>query len=1112
MQMNKLFLFAVMTVLLSPIAFAATTVFNDTFDRANGADIGPYWRENAAPNNNWNISNNNLYANATRAIVENEFNISTGINAKAFQLINGWGTVGAGLEWDWNLSSTKAGYVTFRFTNSSRLTSPAGGAQCADVPFSTGDWIWMEVNTRQVHWYKNSTQADTIICTPANATGARKDKLDSNANPSNMRIDNYCYASSFTDCLPLAGTPSTTYTFTSNINWTAPYTGTIVVHVWGAGGGGGGVGLNNGAGSAGGGGGAYARKSINVTAGQVFNITVGVGGTDGNSGAPRRGGNGFPSWFNDSTTVYAQGGVGGGDGSPGGLGGNATQSIGDVKYSGGNGSSGTTGFSGGGGAAGNANIGNNASTSVGGAGSSPYGGAGAYGLTADGGGVNGFSVGGGGSGGFCDASCSGNNGGQGAAGMVIVEYASIPSFGLFSITAKNNVTDAFLTSFSANITINNTLQSYSTTNGTIITNLSTNAGRVNVTVYATNYLNNVSINYNTSAALEAKLNPYTQITIRDQYDNAAVTTAQINYSGIVYSANSTGDILLPVNTSTFNITVTSANYFNKTYLNNPQNTNVNAYIFQVQVTFTATEIISGNPVSGYTVTADNGKNTNGTSLYLRAGTHNLTWNRTSWYSNTTAFTYAALSNTTSNFGVFSHILNLTARNNITGANLTNFTVTITSNEYVYSTTLSTTNGTIFLPITNGTYVITASAIDFSTSAFNSTVNVTGITNQTLSMFPQPSSVYIYIYDESTNLLINTTTINVTVSGTLGDITNTTTTGISYVSNLTMGTYSVKLAGGSYSLRTYTVTLGANDTVILYAYLPLNALTTTFDLLDVSTGNTISGLSVVAQRSIGGVFTTVDSKISDISGTAQFNYIAGVRYQFIISGTSSTGTTYQTNSFILDPIVYNSGTTPTGYQVKMTPTNIYDNSADYDQVQIFYSPFVYYSPATNNFSITFISPTGTLTQYDYTLTYPGGSVSGSGNSLTGSTLLNTVNLSNALFTDTVNLTYTYSSTLFNGTKTFKTTFPILVQSTTPNTFAALCTTDYGLGDLEKAGITVIGTGLLASAGQVAGGTLGTGVMVVLGLFAAYKMCIITLWGVALALMTGLVIIILGDNFL
>lgn len=241
--------------------------------------------------------------------------------------------------------------------------------------------------------------------------------------------------------------------------WQVPTNVTqITIETWGAGGAGGatqmervgsflGVPIYNQRPAAGGGGGAYAKSTISVTPGEMLNITVGRGGENSNGTA--RDGENSSVKSGTTTLVEAEGGksVGGISTLTGAQGGKASNSIGDLKYSGGNGGNGEIGPSsgahsasgGGGGAAGNNGNGYNGgngesgiSGSAGSAGSAGDGdeiaGNGGEGLHSsilgewDGVGNSGSNYGGGGGGSINTVINTTNAGGQGGDGYIRISY------------------------------------------------------------------------------------------------------------------------------------------------------------------------------------------------------------------------------------------------------------------------------------------------------------------------------------------------------------------------------------------------------------------------------------------------------------------------------------------------------------------------------------------------------------------------------------------------------------------------------------------------------------------------------------------------------------------
>jgi len=219
--------------------------------------------------------------------------------------------------------------------------------------------------------------------------------------------------------------PSQTYSFWETTDWECPENVTsVIVQCWGAGGGGGATDDFSGSSAGGGGGGAFSAKTISVTPGTTYTIAVGTGGSGGID-ADINGQAGGDSWFIDSSTVMAKGGLGGqgatlDDDEAGGLGGSAASGVGTTKYSGGNGADGlSNNYGGGGGAsAGTNSNGATATNATGGTGTGS-GGNGGTGTTAT---VGGLPGGGGGG-----AKGNGSEpfiqpGGAGGGGLVTLRY------------------------------------------------------------------------------------------------------------------------------------------------------------------------------------------------------------------------------------------------------------------------------------------------------------------------------------------------------------------------------------------------------------------------------------------------------------------------------------------------------------------------------------------------------------------------------------------------------------------------------------------------------------------------------------------------------------------
>jgi hypothetical protein len=231
-------------------------------------------------------------------------------------------------------------------------------------------------------------------------------------------------------------------TFLSNGTFVVPEGVTeVTVQAWGAGGKGGRT-FSQTVACGGGGGGAYASSTMEVSPGAAYPVHVGIGTEYLTLYGD------VDTWFGSTTTLFAKGGYNGSNG-PAGDGGSAAESIGDVKFSGGNGASGNSDedevgnllliYSGGGGSSAGTTVNGNSTSNYLGASGPADGGSGGNGVqwtgTSSDGNAGSFPGGGGGG-----AISNGGSfiGGDGGGGQVIVSWESTPCPG--SAVAVENET------------------------------------------------------------------------------------------------------------------------------------------------------------------------------------------------------------------------------------------------------------------------------------------------------------------------------------------------------------------------------------------------------------------------------------------------------------------------------------------------------------------------------------------------------------------------------------------------------------------------------------------------------------------------------------------------
>jgi hypothetical protein len=214
------------------------------------------------------------------------------------------------------------------------------------------------------------------------------------------------------------------------------------------------------------------------------------------------------------------------------------------------------------------------------------------------------------------------------------------------------------------------------------------------------------------------------------------------------------------------------------------------------------------------------------------------------------------------------------------------------------------------------------------------------------------------------------------------------------------------------------------------------------------------------RVIGGVWSPVESKLTDITGKAQFTYLPDTNYKFFLSKTD-----YQDYVFYLNPILF------TTYDITMERTTSVNLTVDFDGVSVIWSPNIFKNDEITPFSFIISSPNGLLIQYGFNLSATGNTNTSTGTNAIGSQLTTNLNVSNASGTDTVRMDYYYLTTL-SGRRDFTVYLPIQHLGTGNTTMLTNKDVTYGLTIFERVlfvtFIIIFVTGLTALMGQVIAG--------------------------------------------
>ena len=641
-----------------------------------------------------------------------------------------------------------------------------------------------------------------------------------------------------------------------------------------------------------------------------------------------------------------------------------------------------------------------------------------------------------------------------AEGVDYNPFYALPSVP-FKVTTINNYDSSAINSFTVELDGTNS----STTNGTLITSLLQNdTSTHNITIYSNNMFKETNINLNISTDLIGTLDQYPLINVWNKWNSSIqILDFNVTIDSVVYNSDSEGDVYVPYDNIAKSIFYESNAYIDLTItqLLNKNTVYNTTKMFQSIIDFELYTKISNTSITNFSLVNDQGTDitTNGTIIITpNAGVY-TDWNFTglqgdfySLYNQTINVTSLDEKTITTN-SVYDSVLNITLLNAYSNSQVFNFSGWISNDLYGFNETFNTTNGEAIINIEQDlNYTVYVTSPDYSITSDNtkilSNVNTT-TSNLSFSLYSS-NSVFMNFYDADSGFVI-TTNLTIIVSGATEENTYHSTTGTLYIENVTDGSYTVKVNGGNYTLGTYTITVADRSSQVLNVYLTLSSELVVFTLLDFNTGGAVEGVSFTMNRLINNAITTVSSKDSDITGKVQFSYTPSVKYYF----TSSING-YTDKTFVLDPILF------TTYNVKIVPVLNANASYDYAGVTKSYSHNLFYEDVPVNFSITFSSPDGLLSSYNYSLVYPNGNISGTGINAYGDTMTGLVNVTGATYYDVAVLTITYD-TVTGSPKTFRTMLEIISNERGENTLIDVDPDDYGLGVLDKviiAGIIII----------------------------------------------------------
>lgn len=620
-----------------------------------------------------------------------------------------------------------------------------------------------------------------------------------------------------------------------------------------------------------------------------------------------------------------------------------------------------------------------------------------------------------------------------------------------------------------------------------------------VQFYNTTYFSqaNASAIY-ANGTLEPYITPsFFSVTASDYWDDSAITSFWAYIDGIGNYSTTNGTAITSLfqnDTNTYDLTIGAADYFTREYSSQAVSANLEAELYASDIQLRAYELITGDELTAnFTINATT-KAQNET-FYLSPGAYDVTASKTGYFSVSDSFNVSALENKTINVtDLYSSILKINGSNAYTGSAINTFSGWIYHHESANNRTYSTTNGTAYAAMIPGQFLIYIEAENYSVSDEN-LENITIASssyNLTFDLYTS-NSILITIRDEGTGNII-TQNITIVVTG-ANETTYYTTTGSYFLDNLTDGNYSIKFSGDNYTIRQYAVTVAENSFQNLAAYLTASNEEVIMTYIDEDSGATLEGVSASMSRLIGGVWTVVQSKESDITSRIQFIYTPSIKYRF-----TSSKTGYDTKIFYLDPILFDE------YNVKMSKETTIMNAPAYYGVSVSVTPSEYFNDAINNFTITFSSPDGFLESYDYNITAPTGLFySGNGSNAYGGTSNHSLNITGATMTSMVTLNYCYDTSIGEEI-CFTRIYLVRDFDTSAGVFSDNKLEHYGLGIFERilvvVIVTIIVTGILSILGGILlGAPIG---LLLMGYLTAIGF--MPLWAALPSFLVGFIIIV------
>lgn len=359
----------------------------------------------------------------------------------------------------------------------------------------------------------------------------------------------------------------------------------------------------------------------------------------------------------------------------------------------------------------------------------------------------------------------------------------------------------------------------------------------------------------------------TNVTAFNTWDNASITSFNVtNGDGTVFSTNSSF-VEVFSSSAVDDLVISAGGYFPVTVLNVTIGDDLDTGLFQSDVGFNVTEIITLNNLTGVNFTIDGRTRDN---FKLSSGLHNVTATKSGYYNLTSEVNITPLFNGSFNMsGMFNSIINITVTRFLTGTPVTNFNI---STDYGLNLQ-STATGYLELPILQN---ISNREINVSSDVGNSFASINNfnvsstvfLKNQTIYVFTF-NSVLVNIYDADSLELLNTTNVTMATISSVDSWVNVTDTGFIYVDFLQPLDYELRFNATGYNSRSKFVTVLNDSTQNISIFMTTNGSTElqVIEVLDTA-NEVVEGAVVWLQKELIGAsdqFITVQEAETDFNG-------------------------------------------------------------------------------------------------------------------------------------------------------------------------------------------------------------------------------------------------------